>query len=75
MLFVTGYRFFVFGKKRDVLTEPMPGQIVPLCFISNPKSKFYSGCQKYIPINRHCEELCNEAIFCETEAIASLRSQ
>jgi hypothetical protein len=35
----------------------------------------YRNCQKYVPISCHCEAHCDEAIFCETEEIASLRSQ
>jgi hypothetical protein len=26
----------------------------------------YSGCQKFVPIICHCEELSDEAIFCKT---------
>jgi hypothetical protein len=35
----------------------------------------YSGCQKFVPIICHCEELSDEAIFWKTGEIASLRSQ
>ncbi len=35
----------------------------------------YSGCQKFVPIVCHCEELSDEAIFWKIWEIASLRSQ
>ena len=42
---------------------------------STKKQVNYSGCQKYIWINCHCEELGDEAIFWKPWETASLRSQ
>jgi len=55
----------------------------PQCYRidANPASRgnaaiaYYSGCQKFVPINCHCEEPGDEAIFLKRREIASLRSQ
>jgi hypothetical protein len=44
-------------------------------FFFKLQDALYSACQKDVPINCHCEERSDEAIFLKRWEIASLRSQ